>query len=87
MDERDSELNSLYKNKVLDSVQSLELMPISTLYNYRAKCFVQMYLVNVLLYDTDYMKLLRVCHHPNAISLNNKEFDISVIIHGYLFLN
>ena len=46
-----------------------------------------MHLLNVLLYETDYMKGLPVCHHPNAISENNKEFDTSVIMHDYQFLN
>jgi hypothetical protein len=41
----------------------------------------------VLLYETDYMKVLPVCHHPNMISENIKEFDISVIIHDYQYLN
>jgi len=72
---------------VLDNVHSLELRPVSTLYNSGAKRFVQMYLLNVLLYETDYMKVLPVCHHPNVISENNKDFDISVIIYDYQFLN
>jgi hypothetical protein len=45
-----------------------------------------MYLL-VLLNETDYMKVLPVCHHPNAISENNKAFDISVIIPEYQLLN
>jgi len=28
-----------------------------------------------------------LCHHPNVNSENNQEFDISVIIHDYHFLN
>jgi hypothetical protein len=46
-----------------------------------------MYLLNVLLYETDYMKVLPVCHYPNVISENNKECDISVIILDHQFLN
>lgn len=41
----------------------------------------------MLLYGTDYTKALPVCHHPKVISENNKEFDISVIIHDYKFQN
>lgn len=41
----------------------------------------------MLLYKTDYMKVLPVCHHPNVITENSKGFDVSVIIHDYQFLN
>jgi hypothetical protein len=52
----------------------------------RGKLFLLVYLL-VLLNETDYMEVLPVCHHPNAISEDNKAFHIYVIILDYQLLN